>query len=148
MYYFSIFIGLLSLFNLLFFPWALQEVIWSKVQMVSTHPNWYIMRQWAVEEDISHFIGKREEWNASSLLCSRETNYSHFILEMKVERTTLVYREVSASFVWRFITSSRKDHVLSRRAAETKSSNYPGKLKCQSSFSISSSRNWISDILP
>lgn len=30
--------------------------------------------------------------------------------------------------------------------SETKYSNYPGELKCQGRFSISSNRNWISDI--
>lgn len=41
----------------------------------------------------------------------------------------------------------RKDHALSSQKAKTKYSNYPGELKCQGRFSISSNRNWISDIL-
>lgn len=50
--------------------------------------------------------------------------------------------------IWHVITSARKDHALSVQKAKTKYSNYPGELKCQGRFSISSNRNWILDIHP
>lgn len=50
--------------------------------------------------------------------------------------------------IWHVITLAGKDHALSLQKAKTKYSNYPGELKCQGRFSISSNRNWISGVLP
>lgn len=137
--------------------WLKKKTLISKIstqQQVCVHkssPQWALMLMMRL---VAVLWEKGGEWNVSSVFCFggqlQPLHLGNHCLQLYnvILSFGLLWLHRKGRLIWCVITSSEKDQALSLWRPETKYGNYLWELKCQGGFRISSSRNWISDILP